>query len=1139
MTKRKYTEFVYPFDDVPKKEVYANIKLPYGGRGKKILFVLDYVPQEDLHTGRLLGGATGDLFDQLIEQAQELVLRKRVDHQYLAVNFNAYRTVGKSPEYVAEAREAFAKRVKKLIAKFCPEVVMTFGHAPAQALIAESLKLSNNSLGNWYGVPIKSCIGDHKFVVVPSISLNTIVKGDAGAASVLGYMFRHVANALIGRLLYAIDEKLISDHSSILIDSVKKFDNLMDVLADHPAVAIDTEANDLSRVTNKLLTIQFSKCSKYGYVVPMYHKDTPFVPKELKHIARRLKNFFEGENKNDYHVYANAQFDLNLLRHQLDVEYMANDVWDIFAGEYCFHPETLVFTEDGYICIKTLVSMRCRPRVWSYNVETKKTELKRITHVYEISTNDDMYELSFVGGTVRVTENHKVWSASRNDYVAIKDFTVNEKVMQICNVRKTQRSINAVYRMTEVVSVKKVKFCPQVYDITVEDNHNLFACDALSDGPIVLHNCTDENLKHLSDVTGDYFYSLGNLTVQYGSTCYLTAEFGKSDRKNIATTDLTDDLIRYCTFDTIVPFLIHEQQRARAIHEQHAGYETLVRKQLSDLIHGFSKMESTGSGVDVQYLFHLRTPDSPIEKVIQELSRKLLDSKAAQAVNMKLLEQSGVPSYQGGWATDIKSTQVFSLRTVAHKREFFFTQLGLKPISLGKGGVGKLDKAFQEHYKDVPEVKNYTALGKAEKLRNSYVKSFLKMLSTNPDFRSDYRIRPRYHYLKVVTGRTSASDPNLHQIPSRSELGKHIKRLFIARKGYLYVKCDYRVHEVRGWGLISFDRAIALVFSNAKKIRDAFRLHPSPELEKRLKYEADIHVVNALYFFSKTLKDFYVDAALMKELRNAVKGVTFGLIYQMSLKTLAGVLKKDEEFTAELVKGFNKRFPSGMKWITNTIKSARKLFYVENPTGFRRRLWGYCLPQSCENAKRIYREMDRRAVNSPVQGFCAQLVAIGIRNIDRATYKLGKQVGRVIQIIVNNSVHDSVENEVGYRDFIKSLSLIETCLTTDVVDTVFDRHKFEFVVDPEIDFELGSSLSNCSAWNCSLLELDRIVGESLVFQNKELGYNIDIVETTDVIFGQYDDYADWMITQARNLSKEDLDKFSPVVKKHMLKLRKN
>jgi hypothetical protein len=639
----KYTRFAYKFTGnfAEVEESYTHIQLPYFApkvkteNHKKILFVLDFVPQEDLRTGKLLSGQTGDILENLMIVARDVLLKGDcVESSWLACSFNAFKTMGKPKEFQDQARAVFADRVRALIVHYKPDMVVAFGSQPIRALLPEKVTLGNNKLGHWYGVPIRTKIvapkGEHECSVVSSISLNTISQGGSTEAAMLGYMTRHMANAMSHTHRYAIDPDEIARHKSVLIDSIKKFDSLIDMLADQPIVSIDTETTNLNKVRNRLLTVQFAKCLKYGYLLPVYHKDTPFVASELAYIKKRLRRYFEGQNKNDYHVYTNAQFDLNVLRTNLGASFMANDVFCILAGEFG----------------------------------------------------------------------------------------------------------------------------------------------------------NDENLKFLSTVTGDYYYSLGNLSTQFGFEGYLTANFGKADRKNIAAHDLDDDLIRYSTLDVVVPLAIHFKQLARARDLGHTAYPNLIRKQFSDMIHGFSKMETTGTGLDIDYLFHLRTPASPIEAVIKEMTQKLLDSDAVKKTNRLLLRQAGVPERSGGWAGGA-TTQMFSLKTDAHKKALFFNVLELPALSFGKSVAGKpgspnLDKRFQEHYKAIPEVKMYNSLGKAKKLKNAYVNNFLKLLATDEDFKSDYRIRPNYNYLVVITGRTSASNPNLQHIPARGDLTKYNKRLFIA-----------------------------------------------------------------------------------------------------------------------------------------------------------------------------------------------------------------------------------------------------------------------------------------------------------------------------------------------------------------------
>ena len=1056
-----------------KDKDYSYVQLPYhkeSDTSQRILVVLDHMPSEDLKSGKLLSGVTKEMLVTLENLSKSFVKSKHKRFSWAACSFNMLRTYGKDSAFKESAETLFKDRVEGLILKYKPHSVIVFGDNAFRSMFPDIVNMSSGKVSPWYGHQIERTLSrkksTHKFSVYANISLNIFVTRSE-ASALIGYAARKLAPALSGvGDAYKIDTKRISNHQSIFIDTIGKFDKLMDMLKAQPVLAIDTEGANLSKVTNKLFTVQFSKCIDYGYVIPMYHKDTPFTTKELKYIAEKLRLFFEGDNKNKFHIYVNAGFDLNMLRTQLRCRYMANKVYCILGGEYAI----------------------------------------------------------------------------------------------------------------------------------------------------------DENLKSLQGVVGNYYYSLSQLSVQYGATDYLTATFSKQHRTNIANAALDKDFLHYATLDTVIPFAICQKQQELASAIGHAKFLSLVTEQISDLIHGFSVMGTTGSKLDVEYLFSLRLPTSPIEAVIQDMENKLLNSKAALQAALMSARSKSIPtstmflgsSSSGGKGLAFASstfTPKLNLRKTEDKHTLFFKSLKLEPLSVGKSGIGKLDKAFQKHYENVPEVAMYTKLEKAKKLKNAFVKSFIKLLGESSDVKFDHCVRPDYGYLGVVTGRTSAKNPNMQQIPSHSELGKHIKRLFIAPKGYLYVKVDYRVHEVRGWGLISFDKGIANIFVKAKKIRDLYRVKPSPELKKKLDLEADIHIMNASYFFglpanevkAKSIveeigseliflkdqkkrkdimlayADFFKDMALFsskgiqqrdmsiverfngiksqtkkligenapkkfteyqcikeirsiagtdsvlkilegRDFRNPVKGVTFGLIYQMSMKSLAENLKQSLEYTKNLVANFNKRFPNGMNWIEDTKKKARKQYFYENPLGFRRHLWGYLLPSSLDFARSMYGGMDRRAVNSPIQGMCAQFIAIGIRLLDTSIHKIRIQENREIGIKMCNSVHDSLEMLVPYESIIESIDLIEDSLTTKVREEVYRRHGFKFVVDLEVDFEVGSTLSNCQAWDMSLTELERIARESIEYQVSNLRYDVDTPKVLkNILVTQLKEKGSkWMKEQARN-----------------------
>jgi len=941
-----------PFDyDLSTEENYQYVELAKCSNGDtKVLFVLDYMPTEDLDSGKLLSGFTGKLLENIITKVSEPYAGKRFNFSWCAITFNAYKTVHLSEDNKEKANAEFKARILNMLDRYKPDVVVAFGQAPIRALIPDQLSKTDGKIGGWLGVPVKA----HNTIVVPTLSLN-FKKGDEVLSSLLGYVGRNLANALSGKNLYQVDNKKLKNIKLHFIDSIKKFDRLLEIIENAPIVAIDTETENLNKIVNTLLTIQFAVDTEKAFILPLCHKDTPFDPDELRYIKKKLRQYFESKNKNKYQIYANAMFDLAQFRSQLGVRFFKANVYDIFAGEYCL----------------------------------------------------------------------------------------------------------------------------------------------------------DENLKSLITAGFNWYYSLGNISLQYGFTGYIEAAFSKSDRHTIKNVDLNEDVLRYCGWDTCVPFAIHLKQIEK--NKNNLKFLSTVSEQLSDMLHLFSKMENTGNLIDVDYLFYLKSPDSPIESEIRKIKQKLLSSEAVLEAN-RMLAKGKSASTKDLWGSKVVYN-IFNLRKNEHKEMLFFKVLELQPISLGKSGKGKLDKAFQKHYKDVPEVEMYSNLQKGLKLKNAYVNNFIDLLKTDEDLKNDNRIRPTFQYLPVVTGRASEKDPNLQQVPSHSALGKHIKRLFIAKIGCLYIKVDYRVHEVRGWGLISYDEGVANVFLAAKKLRDDYRLHPTKELQQKVKTEADVHRINAVYFFGLTMKQVLENP----EHRNAVKSVIFGLIYQMAVSTLANNLGKSLEYTENLVKGFIKRFPKAMRWIEETKKFAKKNLYVENMLGMRRHLWSYVLPDD-KIANSVKSRSDRQGVNSPIQGMCSQFMSIGGRVLDKTIWKLSKEKKRPFELEIQNTVHDSLETVASYRDLIKSLAIIEESLITKVREIVKERHGKDFVVDLEIDFELGPSLDKCQGWDFSLEQLNEILYDSLVFQRDNLKYDVDVDEALTEIFSTFKEDAPWwMRKQAKNL----------------------
>ncbi len=411
------------------------VKKPKG----KILFVLDYVPAEDLRSGRMLSGATGQLFDNVIKVAEQYYNsdHELADYSWLAISFHAFKTAGQPEQFRSDAKLEFAERLNFIITEYKPDVVVTFGQDPYKALNGELIASKYRDkkgihYEHFYGVPIETTVNkgekSHTFKHVPTLSLNTLVNasGKGEPMYLAGYVARNLMTALYGgELRYKIPEL---KYKVRLVDTIDKFDEMLDTITHANEVAIDTETKNLMRITNRMLTIQFAVDEKAAYILPIGHKDSPWLPDELKYIKKKLRLYFERKNKNKQHIYANAVFDLNRIRVDLGVRHFKNAVWDVFAGEYCFHPDTEVLTEKGYMRIDDLVHNKNAPKVASMNVSTGEVEYKDILASSRHTTEDEMYELEYEGGTLRVTANHKIWSVTRNAYIRVCDIQEDEEV---------------------------------------------------------------------------------------------------------------------------------------------------------------------------------------------------------------------------------------------------------------------------------------------------------------------------------------------------------------------------------------------------------------------------------------------------------------------------------------------------------------------------------------------------------------------------------------------------------------------------------------------------------------------------------------------------------------------------------------
>ena len=348
--------------------------------------------------------------------------------------------------------------------------------------------------------------------------------------------------------------------------------------------------------------------------------------------------------------------------------------------------------------------------------------------------------------------------------------------------------------------------------------------------------------------------------------------------------------------------------------------------------------------------------------------------------------------------------QEFNLDSPKQLQTILFEQLELPVIrKTPKGQPSTAEDVLQElaHEYELPElILNYRSL---KKLQSTYVDKLPRQICS-----ATGRIHTSYHQAVASTGRLSSTDPNLQNIPIRTEEGRRIRQAFIAAEGYVLLAADYSQIELRIMAHLSGDERLAAAFANGE----------------------DIHSSTAAEVFA-VAKD-----KVSKEQRRAAKAINFGLIYGMSAFGLAkqlGIRRGEAQSYVDL---YFERYPGVKVYMDETRELAHEQGFVE--TIFGRRLY---LPEiNARNAQRR-QYAERTAINAPMQGSAADIIKRAMISIDHWLMGETRSVSMIMQ------VHDELLFEVTQQD------------AADIKQEICQRMTAaaELAVPLEVDANLGSN----------------------------------------------------------------------------------
>lgn len=371
------------------------------------------------------------------------------------------------------------------------------------------------------------------------------------------------------------------------------------------------------------------------------------------------------------------------------------------------------------------------------------------------------------------------------------------------------------------------------------------------------------------------------------------------------------------------------------------------------LVAVLAQMEKDGIKIDINFL----------NKMSKELAKRII------ALEEKIYELAGTK---------------FNVASPLQLKEILFEKLNISTAGLSrtKTGIstaaGELDKLKGRH-EIIDLVIEFRELAK---LKNTYLDPLPELVD------KQNRIHTSFNQTVTATGRLSSSDPNLQNIPIKTELGEKIRQAFIAEKGYKIMAADYSQIELR----------IAASLANDEKMLKAFR-------EGR-----DIHTETASQIFNVPSEK------VTKKMRREAKVINFGVIYGLGPRGLAegaGISYAEaEEFIAKYFTVFNQLHD----YLQKTIALTKNFGYTETLFGRRR-----YLPEINANHPGLRAQAERMAINQPIQGTAADLIKMAMINLEKKIKKEFKneEVKMLLQI------HDELVFEVKEGEVKKAKELIK------------------------------------------------------------------------------------------------------------------
>lgn len=439
------------------------------------------------------------------------------------------------------------------------------------------------------------------------------------------------------------------------------------------------------------------------------------------------------------------------------------------------------------------------------------------------------------------------------------------------------------------------------------------------------------------------------------------------------------------------------------------------------MLNGFEDVEENSGEVESKYAKYIykckeklqeKLKEKKQDKLFAEMEMPLMKVLAEMEYQGVLVDKNMLEEYSVDLAKKVDTLmkeiwsfagREFNVNSPKQLGEVLFEELNLPIIKKTKSGystdVDVLEKLKLEH----PIIEKILEYRTLSKLKATYVDGMLPLINEETG-----RIHAKFNQTVTATGRISCTEPNLQNIPIRTELGKGLRKIFVAPEGYTFIDADYSQIELRVLSHIADDATMIEAFKNGD----------------------DIHAITASQVFGVPLEE------VTKQMRSEAKAVNFGIVYGISDFGLATNIGTSRKKAKAYIEKYFEKYPNIKKYMDGEIEKCKEEGFVETLWGRRR-----YVPEIKSNNFNVRQFGERVAMNAPIQGTAADIIKIAMIDVQRELEEKKLKSKLILQ------VHDELVIEAENSEIEQVKELLIRCM----------ENVMELNVPLKVEAETGSN----------------------------------------------------------------------------------